>query len=185
MPNHFTTIGFASRNWQSLEDAGLKEFDFSVIEGKNLCELSCPTLPDELQGIVCAYPPCRFVHKKTKKVYKKDCNGPMKNRDKYDQVNLTEAEIKALVAKYGASNWYEWNDLHWGTKWGTYGTKVHELDGDLSPILIEFQSAWGPPSPEAMKQITDYLCTKCHLKEIHWMGHDPYDCSIKEIEVST
>lgn len=80
--------------------------------------------------------------------------------------------------------WYHWSIENWGTKWGTYDTKVHELGGDGSPILIEFQSAWGPPSPSTMRKITDYLRKTYRLKQIDWSGHDPSCDEIVEIEVA-
>ena len=77
--------------------------------------------------------------------------------------------------------WYDWAIENWGTKWGTYETRFHELGGDGAPILIEFQSAWGPPNPETMRKITNHLCETYCLESIKWMGHNPYDSSVEYI----
>lgn len=50
-----------------------------------------------------------------------------------------------LVAEYGASNWYDWQVGHWGTKWdvGEEGG-IRELDSNS--ISVYFDSAWSPPT---------------------------------------
>lgn len=129
MPNHFTTVGLCSRDYNRLEALGKddsSEIDFSELTDKNLCEI-------------------------------------VTSKPNYCDL------------------WYEWSIDNWGTKWGTYNTKVHELGGDGSPILIEFHSAWGPPNPETMRKITEYLCETYCLKNIKWIGHDPYDGSIFDV----
>jgi hypothetical protein len=98
--------------------------------------------------------------------------GLCSRQDDMDLSPLKDANLCELV------------DPTWGLQWGTYDTKIHELGGDGSPILIEFQSAWGPPNPELMRKITDYLCKTYNLKEIAWIGHNPYDRSIGEIAVA-
>lgn len=49
---------------------------------------------------------------------------------------------KALVEKYGASDWYDWCVKNWGTKWDV------EPDGYTRPnpntISVGFETAWGP-----------------------------------------
>lgn len=177
MPNHFLTVGLCSRDYSHDDD---NETDFSPLTGANLCELAGPKLPDELVGIVSSSPLCRYVHKITGEV-SKDSNGPMENADQYDRVPLTDTEVRTLKVKYGAADWYEWNIKNWGTKWGTYDTKVHEMGGDGSPVLIEFQSAWGPPTEEMMELITAYLCKTYRLASIKWIGHNPYDGSLCDI----
>lgn len=171
MPNHFLTVGLCARDFSKDED--IDEASFDDLNGANLCQLVKP-LPDDLQGITSSTPPCRYVHKTTGEIYKKDCNGPVfeKNHE-WQRKELSDSEIAELEAKHGAATWYEWCNKHWGTKWGTYDTKVHELGGDGSPILIEFQSAWGPPSTNMMKKITEYLRNTYGLCSIKWLGHDP------------
>ena len=186
MPNNFLTIGLCARDWHALEAIGKEdcdEIDFESLKGANLCELMSK-LPDELAGIVASNPKCRYVHKTSGEV-SKDCNGPKHDeRDQWERVALTEDEITDLVSKHGAADWLNWQTKEWGTKWGTYGLKVHELGGDGSPILIEFQTAWGPPTAEIMQRINEYLCKTYCLKNIRWIGHDPYDDETVDIELA-
>ena len=182
MPNHFLLVGLGSGDWNALEAKGQEEFDFSDLQGKNLCNEVSP-LPNELRNIVSSNTPCRYRHKKTGE-WHEDANAPMKGRDQWERVDLTPVEIGQLEQRYGAATWYEWQLQNWGTKWGTYGLKVHELGGDGMPVMIESQTAWGPPTPEMMRGITDYLRDHWCIKGIRWMGHDPYDGSVVDIEVT-
>lgn len=177
MPNHFLTVGLCSFDFSRRERG---EVDFSTLANANLCELAGPALPDELANIVSSRPPARYVHKKTGETFK-GVNGPMENREQYNRVDLKEDEIATLKAKHGAADWFDWQTDNWGTKWGTYDTKVHEMGGDGSPILIEFQSAWGPPNPNMMRRISKYLCDNYCLSEIKWIGHDPSNSSLCDI----
>lgn len=187
MPNHYLTVGICGRDYEAAEKLGIEDYysiDLSpIINGTNLCEI-CVRLPDELVGIVATNPPVRYRHKVTGE-WSKECNSPMGlDRDYWEKVELTSDEIASLRAKYGSCNWYDWNVENWGTKWGTYDTEVHQLGGDGAPLMISFQSAWGPPSPKAMRLITDYLCDTFCLKDFKWLGHDPYDNSTHHIEVA-
>ena len=87
---------------------------------------------------------------------KKDskCNaGPM-GLHSYEQnapygLGITQAYSEALIAKYGADNWYSWAITNWGTKWGAYDT----CDGwivtncsisGLTTATISYNTAWSP-----------------------------------------
>ena len=50
-----------------------------------------------------------------------------------------------LLEKYGANDWYEWCNKHWGTKWGDYDTCITSdfKNGDTT-VDIQFTTAWGP-----------------------------------------
>ncbi len=74
-------------------------------------------------------------------------------------------------------NWYRWCIDNWGTKRGTYDTKVLELEGDGTPVMIQFCSAWSPPTADMMALITKFLEKEFCLKNIVWLGHDPFDNS--------
>jgi len=182
MPNNFTLVGIGSGDWNALEAKGQEEFDFSDLQGKNLCKEVSPC-PDEFRNIVSSNPPCRYRHKETGE-WHNDANSPMKDREQWERIDLTPVEISQLEQRYGAATWYEWQRQNWGTKWGTYGLKVHELGGDGMPVMIECQTAWGPPTPDMMRRITDYLRDQWCIKGIRWMGHDPYDDSVVDIEVA-
>ena len=57
---------------------------------------------------------------------------------------------KAMMKKYGYSNWYDWAVENWSTKWDVaefYGVeREHLVDSlDESTITFGFSSAWAPP----------------------------------------
>lgn len=174
MPNHFLVVGLCANP----ENKELHEFH--ELEDKDLCAEVLPR-PDELNNIVSTSPPCRYRNKQTGEIWK-DANGPSHDFESYERVSLTLEEIEALQAKHGAATWYEWCNKHWGTKWGTYSLKLHEMGGDGSPILIEFQTAWRPPNERIMRLITDYLAG-FGLVNITWIGHNPRDSQTMPIEV--
>ena len=183
MPNHFLTVGLCGRDYERLEKLGKDDVDLSPLVGVNLCEL-VSKLPGELEGIVASNPPCRYRHKETGE-FSTDCNSPLGvGSENWERVDLTDEEVASLRDKYGAANWYEWQSANWGTKWGTYGLKVYKLGGDGKPWLIEFQTAWSPPSPWMMRMIDTYLCDTYCLKSIKWIGHEPYDSTTVDIELA-
>jgi len=59
--------------------------------------------------------------------------------------NNTDEKCKALKEEFGADNWYDWNILHWGTKWDV---EVLKSDLTVDDELFEcfFDTAWSPPS---------------------------------------
>lgn len=57
---------------------------------------------------------------------------------------LTKEMQDELFEKHGAVNWYDWAQLHWGTKWGDYDTVIEREEGK-SGAKLSFTSAWGPP----------------------------------------
>tara|TARA_B100000212_G_scaffold161382_1_gene121302 strand:- start:873 stop:1487 length:615 start_codon:yes stop_codon:yes gene_type:complete len=75
---------------------------------------------------------------------------------KYMQRKLTEDELNNLKQKYGASNWYDWNILNYGTKWSDAGTEFVEVEGDR--IVVVFESAWTPMWKLAQNISKDYEC---------------------------
>lgn len=56
--------------------------------------------------------------------------------------NPESKEAKALVKKYGANNWYDWQVANWGTKWDVDAEVNEEND---TGVYISFDSAWSPP----------------------------------------
>lgn len=55
--------------------------------------------------------------------------------------DLTAAEVNDLRTKWGACDWYEWNNNKIGTKWGYYDQEVEVTDEE---IIIRANSAWCP-----------------------------------------
>jgi hypothetical protein len=56
-------------------------------------------------------------------------------------------EERAQIEATGYSNWYEWSIDNWGTKWDACEPEVHIFGAQ---ILIDFNTAWGRPSPWQM-----------------------------------
>lgn len=57
-----------------------------------------------------------------------------------------EAQYAANREKYGFSDWYDWANANWSTKWGACNV---EFDYDDFPegtdsVHLRFESAWGP-----------------------------------------
>lgn len=51
---------------------------------------------------------------------------------------LTKERSDALIAEYGANNWYDWMHQNWGTKWGIYDCTTD--DG----FEFHYDTAWSP-----------------------------------------
>ena len=65
---------------------------------------------------------------------------------------------KAMMKKYGFSNWYDWAVENWSTKWDLnefHGVERTELGIDESEISFGFDSAWAPPINAYDKFIED------------------------------
>jgi hypothetical protein len=56
--------------------------------------------------------------------------------------NATPEQQKELMEKYGVSNWYDWNNHNWGTKWNASESTYNQEDK-----ILEFQTAWSTPEP--------------------------------------
>lgn len=47
--------------------------------------------------------------------------------------------------RFGYATWYDWRQVHWGTKWNAYAVGKLELLGDRA--IIRFNTAWSPAIP--------------------------------------
>lgn len=79
------------------------------------------------------------------------------------------------------TDWYKWADENWGTKWGTYQVQAIPLGGDSAPILIKFQSAWGPP--KILDSIGEWLKNTYDFEDVAFVGFDPFGDSTSIITV--
>ena len=88
--------------------------------------------------------------------------------------NGTKEQSDALIAKYGADNWYDWNINNWGTKWDVDADVQH----DGNEVSLIFDSAWSPP-----QRAIALLAEKFDNLEIHhayieegncFAGYDDY-----------
>ena len=74
----------------------------------------------------------------------------------------TQAQVDALIEKYGACEWYEWAIRNWGTKWGDNELKVD--DNGSGTILIQYESAWSPLADHILESLfndlqdCEYIC---------------------------
>lgn len=184
MPNHFTVIALCGRNYELETDERRLEDRLDELCKTNLCEKVMP-LPSELRNIVASggYG-SRYRHKVTGEIY--ESNNPPEIegvRGDYAQEEVSEFEAHELIKKYGSTNWHGWCNDKWGTKWGTYDMTATILPGDGSPLLLSFLCAWGPPNPECMSLIDDWLCEEYHLQNIKWIGFDPCDGTTTDIHL--
>ena len=70
----------------------------------------------------------------------------------------TEAQLYNFRTKYGATNWYDWAVLHWGTKWDADAYAISEDDNS---IVVHFSTAWSPPA-----EWFETFCGKFHNEAI-------------------
>lgn len=75
------------------------------------------------------------------------------------------------------TDWYDWANNNWGTKWGTYGVEAFALGGDASPVLVKFQSAWS--APKILDKIAEWLGRVYGFENVVFVGFDPFDDSTK------
>lgn len=55
---------------------------------------------------------------------------------------------KEFKKKYGAVDWYNWNNKNWGTKWDTQG---FNFEDNITELVFSFNTAWGPCLPVIKK----------------------------------
>lgn len=56
------------------------------------------------------------------------------------------ARQKENIAKYGVKDWYDWQYINWGTKWGDCHTEIVDPpreEGGHWMVSYNFQTAWG------------------------------------------
>lgn len=88
------------------------------------------------------------------------------NKDKTDQergwrvVEITNKEREKLREKYGASDWYAWNNRNYGTKWGDCRTQL--IKNEPNEICFDYDSAWSPAIP-----ISALIVEKFEVDVIH------------------
>lgn len=68
----------------------------------------------------------------------------LKRRHKEDYKEIIELGQMALnnLAKYGATDWYEWSLKNWGCKWNASNTYLSQ-----DRKVIEFETPWAPCIP--------------------------------------
>jgi len=93
--------------------------------------------------------------------------------------NNTEEKQEALIEKYGYSNWHDWKNTNWGTKWIQDFELVEEINGKL---VYTFNSAWAPPIPLLEKISSNYEGLKFSItyNVLEVMGDETESISIEK-----
>jgi hypothetical protein len=105
---------------------------------------------------------------------------PMPNElrgvDDNDLVRNPNSMAKTLIKKYGASNWYDWQNRYWGCKWGDCETKIKV---NSRQIFASFSVPWGTPIvafgqiaklfPKLRFKINFYECGMCFKGTLIYM----------------
>jgi|TARA_Y100000033_G_scaffold11131_1_gene10270 hypothetical protein len=61
---------------------------------------------------------------------------------------ISQQQYDILMEKYGCTDWYEWANREWGTKWGAY-------DNNSEDRLYTFTTAWSPPNDEILSMLME------------------------------
>jgi len=61
-------------------------------------------------------------------------------------VKIPDETLEEWRIKYGADNWYDWNNQNWGTKWDACDLEFEESPTDEF-VTIRFNTAWSFPEP--------------------------------------
>ncbi len=158
MPNHFTNIALCGPGY---------DFDCEAFnEAKfNLCAeiIQCP---QELYRVHSG-----FTRQEDGTVLERWIDTPE---------GPVEVDRQSLIERFGHDCSIEWQRANWGVKWGTYDTVARHVGGDSMPVLIEFQTAWGPPS--ILDKIAEWLKARFGFLDVGFMGFDPYDDSVYQPE---
>ena len=66
-----------------------------------------------------------------------------------------EKKAEQRLKKYGAKDWYDWNNKNWGTKWNSCETEIIEDERD--GLTYSFNTAWDCPREivEKLQHILD------------------------------
>lgn len=68
-------------------------------------------------------------------------------------------------------NWYNWNCVHWGTKWEPKDIQI-KYDKDKQEIIMNFDTAWSPPTA-----FLTYLTSFYEgIKIVNNFTDEEYDC---------
>ena len=64
-------------------------------------------------------------------------------KDIFPNQLITKAMSDKFRVEYGADNWYDWSNKHWGTKWEVSDVEMFQ-DSEYE-AQYEFDTAWCPP----------------------------------------
>ena len=75
-----------------------------------------------------------------------------------------KANSRKWKVQFGADNWYDWKNLHWGTKWELNSDEI-EVEDEGDYVEYRFNTAWSPPLG-----ILEALNRKFHFKKDKDLG---------------
>lgn len=147
MPNHYTTTIVFDKPMSK----ELKQFLNGLRDLKGgLCEALRP-MPAIYQTTVSGYQ--TFTLPDGKKVEARSWyENPVTK-----EARLFTPEETAELKKLGASNWYDWANANWGTKWGTYDSDIRDAR------TWRFDSAWGPPYEVFFQMLCNKFDVRCKV----------------------
>jgi len=65
--------------------------------------------------------------------------------DKFNESLRSEGFFQFFIPN-PAGNWeYSWSVENWGTKWDIRGDEIQIIQDDDDRIIVDFDTAWGPP----------------------------------------
>tara|TARA_R110002167_G_scaffold205426_1_gene409452 strand:- start:54 stop:545 length:492 start_codon:yes stop_codon:yes gene_type:complete len=79
-----------------------------------------------------------------------------------------EKKAEQRLKKYGAKDWYAWNNKNWGTKWNSVDTEI-TVDDRLG-LTYKFKTAWDCPREivEKLEHILD--------EELPFISIESWEC---------
>lgn len=137
MPNHITnrlTIVGTEEQVKQVREAIKGEREEQFIDFNKVAPI-----PKELEGTVS--PMSIISQEEYDEQERKIADNDLTENEKQWGLSrkLTKELSEEYQAKFGADNWYTWQNANWGTKWNAYDQ--FEIDEQT----IEFNTAWGTP----------------------------------------
>jgi hypothetical protein len=70
-----------------------------------------------------------------------------------EEVRAFTREEECALRDIGYSNWYDWANSNWGTKWNACDPRIDDSEIDRGYVEITFDTAWCAPEPIFRKLI--------------------------------
>ena len=83
---------------------------------------------------------------------------------------------KRLMVEYGCDNWYDFSNLHWGTKWNAY--EFESIQDEEHVLFVSFLTAWDSP-----REIAERIKRYCwqHNLVLDWEAEHEGEDGIEQI----
>lgn len=94
----------------------------------------------------------------------KSFDGKIEENDKvYNSLGELGKDYIDNIINYGYSQWFDWRNNVWGTKWNVEDEVIVNYDAESDEYEIEFNTAWSFPSG-----IVEEYSKLCSDDEFHW-----------------